>query len=41
MKTHKAWAQQVNTAAVTHQADYDDGPFGHTQQQTTKLTIQI
>ena len=25
---------------ITHQADHDNGPFGRTQQQTTKMTIQ-
>jgi hypothetical protein len=27
-------------AVVTHQADHDNGLFGHTQQQTTKMITQ-
>jgi hypothetical protein len=41
MKMHEACAQQVNTAVVAHQAHHDDGPFGHTQQQTKKMTMQV
>jgi hypothetical protein len=36
MKTHKACAQQVKTAVIPHEAELDNGPFGHTQQQATK-----
>jgi hypothetical protein len=33
----KACAQQLESSAVAHQANHDNGPFGqHTQQQTTK-----
>jgi hypothetical protein len=28
-------------AVVAHQADHDNGPFGHTQQQTTEMITQI
>jgi hypothetical protein len=41
MKTLEAFLQQVKTAVVTHLADHDNGRFGCTQQQTTKLIIQI
>jgi hypothetical protein len=37
----KACAQQVESSAVTNQADHDNGPFGHTQQQTTKRITQL
>ena len=38
--TREACVQQ-KLPVVAHQADHDNGPFGHTQQQTTKLTMQI
>jgi hypothetical protein len=41
MKTYKVCAQQVKNAVVTPKADHDNGPFGHTQQQTTKMNMQI
>jgi hypothetical protein len=25
---------------MAHQDDHNNGPFGHTQQQTTKMTMQ-
>ncbi len=37
----KACAQRVKNSVVAHQADHDNGPFGHTQQQTTKMMMQI
>jgi hypothetical protein len=37
----KACAQQVKSSVVAHQADHDNGLFGHTQQQTTKMITQI
>jgi hypothetical protein len=36
-----ACAQQVESSVVIHQADHDNAPFGHTQQQTTKMITQI
>jgi hypothetical protein len=42
IQTHRqANTQQVKSSIVAHQADHEDGPFGHTQQQTTKLKMQI
>jgi hypothetical protein len=37
----KACPQQVKSSVVAHQADHDNGPFDHTQQQTTKMITQI
>ena len=37
----KACPQQVESSVVAHWADHDNGPFGHTQQQTTKMITQI
>jgi hypothetical protein len=37
----EACAQQGKSSAVAHQTDHDNGPFGHTQQQTTKMMMQI
>jgi hypothetical protein len=37
----KACAQQGKSSAIAHQADHDNGPFGQTQQQTTKMLTQI
>jgi hypothetical protein len=37
----KACAQPVKSSVAAHQADHDNGPFGHTQQQTTKMITQI
>jgi hypothetical protein len=37
----KASAQQVKSSVIAHQADHDNGPFGHTQQQSTKMIRQI
>jgi hypothetical protein len=28
-------------AVVAHQADHDNGPFGHAQQQSTEMIAQI
>jgi hypothetical protein len=41
MKILHSCAQEVKTAVATHEADHDNGPFGHAQQQTTKLIMQI
>ena len=43
-KTHEACAQQVQTAVIIYKADHDNNngpPFGHSQQQTTRMTMQI
>jgi hypothetical protein len=38
----KASGQQVKSSVVAHQADHDNGPFGHSQKQTTKMmTISV
>ena len=37
----KACAQQLKSSVVARQADHDNGPFGHPQQQTTKMITQI
>jgi hypothetical protein len=38
----KACAQQVKSSVLDHQADHDNGRFGHTtQEQTTKRRMQI
>jgi hypothetical protein len=37
----KAYAQQVKSSVIAHQADHANGPFGHAQQQTTKMITQI
>jgi hypothetical protein len=37
----KACVQRGKSSVVAHQADHDNGPFGHTQQQTTKMITQI
>jgi hypothetical protein len=39
METLEACAQQVKIAVVTHQADHDNIPFDHTQQQETTQPI--
>jgi hypothetical protein len=43
MKAHESYyaLQQVKNAVVVHQVYHGNGPFGHTQQQTKKLTMQI
>jgi hypothetical protein len=37
----KACAQQGKSSVAAHQADHDNGPFGHTEQQTTKRITPI
>jgi hypothetical protein len=37
----KACAQQGKSSVVAHQADHDNGPFGHTQQQNAKMITQM
>jgi hypothetical protein len=41
MNSKACCAQQVKSSVVTHQTDHGNGPFGHTQQQTTKMITQI
>jgi hypothetical protein len=37
----KACALLLKSSVVAHQAGHDKGPFGHTQQQTTKMIMQM
>jgi hypothetical protein len=37
----KAYAQQVKGSVIAHQVDHNNGPLGHTQQQTSQGKTQI